>query len=229
MQSKCILPIRYKYFAQKIHKNCTFYVFVCKFRHYIMLNLAIFASGSGSNAENIADYFFMEETHCVKAIISNKADALVHKRAEKLNVESVTFSKTDFDSSEKVLDYLKKQQIDFIILAGFLLKVPHNLLEAYPHKIVNIHPALLPKFGGKGMYGDNVHKAVIAAGEKESGITIHYINENYDEGDIIFQAKCDVEDGDTFQDVATKVHELEYMYYPQIIDAVLDKEFPKTR
>ena len=115
----------------------------------------------------------------------------------------------------------RKNEIDFIVLAGFLLKVPQNIIEAYPQKIVNIHPALLPKFGGKGMYGDNVHKAVVAAGELESGITIHYINENYDEGNVIYQAKCDVLPVDTYEDVAEKVHQLEYLHFPEIIDKVL--------
>ena len=116
---------------------------------------------------------------------------------------------------------MKSEHIDFIVLAGFLLKVPNNIIEAFPDKIVNIHPALLPKFGGKGMYGDNVHKAVVQAGESESGITIHYINENYDEGNIIFQAKCPVEKNDTYEDVAHKVHELEYKYFPEVIESVL--------
>lgn len=186
-----------------------------------MLKIAIFASGSGSNAENIANYFKDDKDINISLIISNKADAYVHQRAKNLNIESVTFSKTDFETSGKVLSLLKERGIDFIVLAGFLLKVPDNLLEAYPNKIVNIHPALLPKFGGKGMYGDNVHKAVIEAREKETGITIHYINENYDEGDIIFQAKCPVEKGDSYEDVAKKVHILEYAHFPVIIEKIL--------
>lgn len=190
-----------------------------------MTNIAIFASGSGSNAENISQYFADNKDVNISAIISNKADAFVHERAKKLNIESVTFSKKQFEMTSDVLEYLENKGVDFIILAGFLLKVPDNLLSAYPNRIINIHPALLPKFGGKGMYGDNVHKAVIAAGEKESGITIHYINENYDEGAIIFQAKCDVLPVDTYEDVATKVHALEYKYFPEIIADVLSKHF----
>lgn len=186
-----------------------------------MLNIAIFASGSGSNAENIISYFKDKNICRIGIIISNKSDAYVHERAKRLGVRSVAFSKSEFDFSDKVLDFLKSEHIDFIVLAGFLLKVPNNIIEAFPDKIVNIHPALLPKFGGKGMYGDNVHKAVVQAGEPESGITIHYINENYDEGNIIFQAKCRVEKNDTYEDVAHKVHELEYKYFPEVIESVL--------
>lgn len=187
-----------------------------------MFNIAIFASGSGSNAENIVNYFNTSNLCKVKVILSNKSNAYVHERAKKLNIESVFFSKSDFVDSDQVLDFLKEKEIDFIALAGFLLKVPQNIIENYPNRIINIHPALLPKFGGKGMYGDNVHKAVIDSGERQSGITIHYINENYDEGDIIFQATCDVLDSDTYNDVAEKVHQLEYLYYPQIIEKVLN-------
>ncbi|WP_101689369.1 phosphoribosylglycinamide formyltransferase [Dysgonomonas massiliensis] len=188
-----------------------------------MINLAIFASGSGSNAENISKYFEGNPNVKIASIISNKADAFVHERAKKLNIESKTFTKKQFDSTSDVLEYLENKDIDFIILAGFLLKVPDNLLATYPDKIINIHPALLPKFGGKGMYGDNVHKAVVASGENESGITIHYINENYDEGAIIFQAKCEVLPSDTYEDVAAKVHALEYEYFPKVIDDILKK------
>lgn len=186
-----------------------------------MKKIAIFASGSGSNAENIINYFTNKPYVEVSLIVSNKEDAYVHQRAKKLNIESVTFTKRDFETTNKVVDYLKDKNIDFIVLAGFLLKVPHNLLDQYPNKIVNIHPALLPKFGGKGMYGDNVHKAVIVAGETESGITIHYVNENYDEGNIIFQATCPVLKTDTYEDVAKKVHTLEYMHFPIILDELL--------
>lgn len=186
-----------------------------------MINVAIFASGSGSNAENIAEYFKGDENINIVLIVSNKKDAFVHERAKKLNIESVTFAKNDFETTNKVLDYLKENKVDFIVLAGFLLKVPDNLLQAFPDKIVNIHPALLPKFGGKGMYGNAVHKAVVEAGETESGITIHYVNENYDEGAVIFQAKCPVLKSDTYEDVAKKVHTLEYMHFPIIIEKLL--------
>ncbi len=186
-----------------------------------MIKLAIFASGSGSNAENIVEYFKGDNSVAISLIISNKEDAYVHQRAKKLNIESATFSKNDFYTTDKVLEFLQQKNIDFIILAGFLLKVPTNLLAAYPDKIINIHPALLPKYGGKGMYGDNVHKAVVAAGETESGITIHYVNENYDEGAIIFQAKCPVLANDTYEDVANKVHALEYKHFPEVIEKLL--------
>lgn len=183
----------------------------------IMKNIAIFASGSGTNAENIVNYFKDSSSVRIALIVSNKKDAFVLERAKNLDIESAFFSKSDFNSTNNVLDLLKERQIDFIVLAGFLLKVPANLLEAYPNKIINIHPALLPKFGGKGMYGDAVHKAVVEAGELESGITIHYVNENYDEGAIIFQAKCEVSPKDTYEDVAKKVHTLEYTHFPVVI------------
>lgn len=187
-----------------------------------MIKVAIFASGSGSNAENIVNYFKNDNTVEIALIISNKYDAFVHERAKKSEIESVTFPKNDFEASNKVIDYLKKKDINFIVLAGFLLKVPQNILDAYPKRIINIHPALLPKYGGKGMYGDNVHKAVVEAKETESGITIHYVNENYDEGAIIFQAKCPVEKDDTYEDVAEKVHSLEYEHFPKIIKKVIE-------
>ncbi|NDV97239.1 phosphoribosylglycinamide formyltransferase [Dysgonomonas sp. 521] len=186
-----------------------------------MMNIAIFASGSGSNAENIANYFKGNKEVSISLIISNKKDAYVHERAKKLGIKSVTFTKSEFESTNHVLEYLKDHDIDFIVLAGYLLKVPENILLAYPHRIINIHPALLPKYGGRGMYGDNVHKAVVEAGEKESGITIHYVNENYDEGAVIYQAKCAVLPGDTYEDVAKKVHTLEYTHFPVIIEDVL--------
>lgn len=186
-----------------------------------MIKIAIFASGSGSNAENIAQYFSDKQEVEIPVIISNKAEAFVHQRAKQLGIESVTFSKKQFEETDEVANLLTERKIDFVVLAGFLLKVPANLLNNYPNRIVNIHPALLPKFGGKGMYGDRVHEAVVAAGEKESGITIHYINENYDEGDVIFQATCNVATSDTAHDVAEKVHALEYKYFPAIIEKAI--------
>lgn len=185
-----------------------------------MIKIAIIASGSGSNAENIALFFQNNPNVEISTIITNKKDAYVLERAKRLGIPSSIFTKSDFEQTDCVIKYLSDHEIDFIVLAGFLLKVPQNLLDAYPNKIVNIHPALLPKFGGKGMYGDHVHKAVVESGEKESGITIHYINENYDEGDIIFQAKCVVEENDTYQDVANKVHQLEYKHYPIILEKI---------
>ena len=174
-----------------------------------MNRVAIFASGSGSNAENIIHYFSDKKYVVFPLVISNKSEAFVHERAKRLGISSFSFTKDQFMRGD-VLSLLQKENINFIVLAGFLLKVPENILKAFPNKIVNIHPALLPKFGGKGMYGDFVHKAVVEAGEKESGITIHYVNENYDEGQIIFQAKCPV--------LAQKVHALEYEFFPKILE-----------
>ncbi len=183
-------------------------------------NFAIFASGSGSNAENIINYFNNNENFNFSLIISNKADAFVHQRAKALGVPSVTFDKQSFDEGSMIVDYLQQHSIDAIILAGFLLKISPAIINAYPQKIINIHPALLPKYGGKGMYGDNVHKAVVANGDNETGITIHYVNENYDEGAIVFQAKCPVEPTDTYEMVASKVHALEYKHFPLEIEKI---------
>ncbi len=188
-----------------------------------MTKVAIFASGSGSNAENIALHFKGSNSVIVDCIISNKSDAYVLERAKKMGIESAVFSGKCFAETDEVLNYLHSRGVDFIVLAGFLLKVPQNLLDAYPRRIVNIHPALLPKFGGKGMYGSHVHEAVIAAGETETGITIHFINENYDEGDIIFQASCPVLPTDTPDSVAEKVHRLEYQYFPTVIADTIEQ------
>lgn len=185
-------------------------------------NIAIFASGSGSNAENIIRYFRDNDSICVSLVLSNKSDAYVLERAHRLGVSYNVFPKEDWVAGDEVLAVLQEYRIDFIVLAGFLVRVPDLILHAYPNKIINIHPALLPKFGGKGMYGSRVHEAVVAAGEKESGITIHYINERYDEGNTIFQATCPVLPDDTPEDVAEKVHALEYKHFPLIIEKVLD-------
>ena len=182
------------------------------------LKIALLASGSGSNAENILQYFSKNDNFAFPLIISNKANAFVHERAKKLNIPSFTFSKEEFSEGKDIVRLLKEQQIDCIVLAGFLLKIPLVLINEYPNKIINIHPALLPKFGGKGMYGHYVHNAVAAAGETESGITIHYVNSNYDEGSIIFQAKCPVLPTDTPDMIAEKVHALEYEYFPKVIE-----------
>ena len=182
--------------------------------------IAIFASGSGSNAENIINYFSGSPNVSFPIILSNKKEAFVHERAKKMQIPSITFDKMQLENGE-VLALLQKEGIDFIVLAGFLLKVPENILAAYPNKIVNIHPALLPNYGGKGMYGMKVHEAVVANGEKESGITIHYVNEHYDEGAIIAQYKCEVLPTDSPDDVAEKVHALEYKYFPRVIEGVI--------
>ena len=185
------------------------------------INIAIFASGSGSNAENIMRYFQDRENINISLVLSNKSDAFVHERAKNMNVPSITFTKKELEESDKILQILDEYKINFIVLAGFLLKIPTNLIAVYPNRIINIHPALLPKYGGKGMYGHFVHEAVVAAKEKESGITIHFVNEQYDEGNIIFQAKCPVSPADTPDDVAKKVHELEYRHFPKVIELVI--------
>jgi phosphoribosylglycinamide formyltransferase-1 len=186
-----------------------------------MKRIAILASGSGSNAENIARYFQKNPEVEVVSILTNNPKAYVLSRAKNLNIESYTFNREVFFQSDVVLDYLVEKQIDFIVLAGFLWLIPENLIKAYPNAMVNIHPALLPKYGGKGMYGMNVHKSVVENGETESGITIHMVNEEYDEGKIVFQAKCNVTSNDSPEDVADKVHELEYEHYPKIIEQLL--------
>ncbi|WP_420317199.1 phosphoribosylglycinamide formyltransferase [Ekhidna sp.] len=179
------------------------------------INLAIFASGSGTNAENIAKYFENHERIQVKEILSNKKDAFMHKRADDLDIPSWTFSKDQFlDPS-----FIKRLvDIDYIILAGFLWLIPKFLIQSYRNRIINIHPALLPKFGGKGMYGDRVHKAVMESEEKESGITIHLVNEEYDKGEILHQAKCEVVKGESPDSLAKKIHALEYDHYPRVIE-----------
>jgi phosphoribosylglycinamide formyltransferase-1 len=185
--------------------------------------IALFASGSGSNAENIVNYFSGSSDVQTPLIVSNKPDAYVHERARKLGVPSYTFTASEFREATAILKLLEAFEIDFIVLAGFLLKVSEPILHAYPNKIINIHPALLPKFGGKGMYGHHVHEAVVAAGERETGITIHYVNENYDEGAIIFQARCPVTPDDTPDNVAQKIHELEQEHFPAQLQKIFNQ------
>lgn len=186
--------------------------------------LAILASGSGSNAENIHTYFKDNPAVELVLIVANKAEAYVHERARKMGVPSLTLNRDVLQENGTLVALMQSYQVDFIVLAGYLLKVPSDLIHAYPKRIVNIHPALLPRHGGKGMYGQKVHEAVLAAGESESGITIHYVNERYDEGQIVFQAACPVLSDDTADDVAARVHALEYAHYPHVIEACLKKE-----
>ncbi len=186
-----------------------------------MTHIALFSSGNGTNAENIANYFNKNSKIEVAIIISNKQDAFVHQRANALSIPSYTFSKDEIMDGTQLLKLMSDYNIDYIILAGFLLKIPDRLLNSFPNRVINIHPALLPKYGGKGMYGDNVHKKVVEMGDKQSGITIHYVNEKYDEGEIIFQESCNVSPNDTYNDVAQKVHKLEYAYFPRIIEEVI--------
>lgn len=188
-----------------------------------MKRIAIFASGSGSNAENIHDYFSTREDVEISLILTNNPDAFVIERAKKLNIECIVFNREQFAKSDEVVTILKDANIDLVVLAGFLWLVPSNLIKAYPNKIVNIHPALLPNYGGKGMYGDNVHKAVIENQEPVSGITIHYVNEKYDDGEHVFQVACEVKPNDTPEKLAEKIHALEYEHFPKVVERVLDK------
>jgi phosphoribosylglycinamide formyltransferase-1 len=186
-----------------------------------MNNIAIFASGSGTNAENLIRFFRTNPKGRVKLVLTNRSDAGVIERAEKLDVEVIVFDREGLYQKGTVLQFLKNHQIDFIVLAGFLWLVPDKILKAYENKIVNIHPALLPKYGGKGMYGRFVHEAVIGAGERKSGITIHRVNQNYDEGDILFQVTCSVDQGETPESLASKIHQLEYEHYPRVVEELL--------
>jgi len=180
--------------------------------------IALLASGSGTNAENIIRYFGRKGTAEVVGVYCNKEGAGVFGRAEKLGVPCSLFSGNDFD---KIEAELVASGVDLVILAGFLLKIPPHFIQTFKDKIINIHPALLPKYGGKGMYGQHVHEAVIAAGEQESGITIHLVDEIYDNGEVLFQAKCPVDNNDTPDILAIKIHELEYRYFPEVIEGYL--------
>jgi len=184
-------------------------------------NIALFASGNGSNAQNIVEYFNNTPHINPCLILTNKPNAYVIERAKNLNIPCVVFSAKEMRETSIVVEALKKHNIDFIVLAGFLLRIPQNIIDLYPKSIINIHPALLPKYGGKGMFGDHVHQAVKAANEKETGITIHYVNEHYDEGQIIFQKKVSLSESDTPEDIANKVHALEYEYFPKVIEDLL--------
>lgn len=182
-----------------------------------MIKIAIFASGSGSNAERIVEYFSSHDDIEVSLILTNNAVAGVIERGQRLNIPTLIFNKKLFTKTDKIVEILQSQGIDWVILAGFLWLVPNNLTRAFENRMINIHPALLPKYGGKGMWGHHVHEAVVANKEKETGITIHYVNEHYDEGKVIFQAKCDVYENDSPENVAAKIHELEYQYFPEVI------------
>lgn len=188
-----------------------------------MKKIAIFASGNGNNAENIVHYFREKQTAEVILIVSSNPMAIVLERALKLGIESKIIAKEEFQNPESLLEELAMRQIDLIVLAGFLWLVPPAFVRAYPQRILNIHPALLPKYGGKGMYGNRVHQAVSVAGETESGITIHYVNESYDEGDIVFQKKTAINFGELPEIIAQKIHQLEYEHYPQVIEEVLKR------
>jgi len=186
-----------------------------------MKKIAIFASGSGSNAENIINYFKDNNEVCISLILTNNKDAFVIQRAKKLNTKCIIFSKDDFNKSDFVVNTLVDEKIDLVVLAGFLWLIPNNLIEKFPDRIINIHPALLPKFGGKGMYGMKVHESVFDKKETESGITIHYVNEHYDSGAIICQEKFTINKDDTADTIAEKVHILEYKFFPSTIEKLL--------
>ncbi len=186
-----------------------------------MKKIAIFASGNGSNAERITQYFSEKKVANVCLILTNNQNAGVLERAKKLNVPAVVFNRNDFSNTNKINDLLVANKIDLVVLAGFLWLVPLNILQTFHNRIVNIHPALLPKYGGKGMYGARVHEAIIEAGDKQSGITIHYVNEKYDEGQVIFQASVDIDSTDSPDSLAAKIHELEYAHFPVVIEEVV--------
>lgn len=190
-----------------------------------MNNLAIFASGSGTNAENLIKAFKENKKITISTIFSNNKDAYVIQRAINHSIKYYIFSRPDFYQSQKILNLLNENNIDFIVLAGFLWLIPEYLIDAFPNKIINIHPALLPKYGGKGMYGMHVHESVVMNKEPETGITIHYVNKEYDKGSIIFQAKCPVLPTDSADDVAKKVHDLEYMHFPKVVEQVITNTY----
>jgi len=186
-----------------------------------MKRIVIFASGSGSNAENLIKFFHNSDNASVIQVLTNNPHAKVLDRCKRLKISALSFNRIAFSKSEDVLNILKMVQPDLIILAGFLWKFPEFILKDFKNKVVNIHPALLPNYGGKGMYGMHVHEAIVANKETQTGITIHYVNENYDEGAIIFQAKCEVKASDSAEDVAKKIHLLEMEHFPRIIDQLL--------
>ena len=188
-----------------------------------MKRIVIFASGSGTNAENIIKYFQRTKVAKVTLVLSNKSAANVLVRAKKLSIPSKTFNKSEFINSDRIITILRNELPDLIVLAGFLLKFPKTILKDFPNKVINIHPALLPKYGGKGMYGMLVHESVVKNKESETGITIHYVNENYDEGTIIFQKSFQLSENDTSESVANKIHELEYEFFPKVIEEILKK------
>ncbi|MBT8262688.1 MAG: phosphoribosylglycinamide formyltransferase [Bacteroidia bacterium] len=186
-----------------------------------MKRIVLFASGSGTNAENIIRYFQDKGTTQVTAVLTNKRNAAVIDRCNTLNTPALYFNRRAFEAENFLLEILKSMKPDLIVLAGFLWKIPPALVSAYPDKIINIHPALLPKYGGKGMYGKKVHETVLANGDSQTGITIHYVNEVYDDGAIIFQESTDIDPADSLETVMSKVHKLEYRFYPQIIETLL--------
>jgi phosphoribosylglycinamide formyltransferase 1 len=185
--------------------------------------IAIFASGSGSNAQKIMEHFKRHPEAEVVLILTNNPQAYVLQRADNFEIPSHIFTRSEFYDTEAVIKLLKNLQVDLIVLAGFLWLVPPTLLKAFPNKIINLHPALLPKFGGKGMYGDHVHNAVLAAKEEESGITIHFVNEKFDEGEILHQSRFRIEAGDNLEMLKFKGQQLEHQHFPRVIENLLKK------
>jgi phosphoribosylglycinamide formyltransferase-1 len=188
-------------------------------------NIAVFASGSGSNAQKIMDYFQGSVDIRVKYLLSNNKEAYVLERAKKMGIETKTFNRKDFHESDEIVNFLVNNEVSWVVLAGFLWMIPENLIRAFPNQIINIHPALLPLHGGKGMYGMHVHTAVHKAKDKESGISIHLVNEKYDEGEIVFQAKCLLDENDTPESIAQKVLKLEHEHFPKVIESLIKKSF----
>ncbi len=186
-----------------------------------MKRIVIFASGSGSNAENLIRFFHDNSNASVIQVLTNNPRAKVIDRCNRLKVSCICFNRSAFFHTDDVLEILKSKKPDLIVLAGFLWKIPENIISEFPDKIINVHPALLPNYGGKGMYGMHVHRAVIENGETESGISIHYVNEHYDEGALIFQAKCEIDPSDTPETLVEKIHELEMIHFPQVVETLL--------
>ena len=190
---------------------------------HLKKRIAIFASGSGSNAQKIMEHFKKHNDAEVAIVLSNNPDAFVLQRADNFEIPTHIFNKHEFYQSEAVVTLLKSLEVDLIVLAGFLWLIPENLLRAFPNKIINIHPALLPKYGGKGMYGDKVHKSILENAEEESGITIHFVNECFDEGEIIHQSRFRIEKGDDLEMIKFKGQQLEHLHYPKIIEQLIKR------
>lgn len=186
-----------------------------------MKKIIILASGNGTNAQSIMDHFKEMDSVQVSLVLSNKPQAFVLERASKFGVPAMSFNRSAFAKGGTVETLLKAEMPDLLVLAGFLWKIPESLVKLFPNKIINIHPALLPNYGGKGMYGMNVHRAIIENKEQESGITIHYVNENYDEGAVIKQATCRISQNDTADDLAAKIHKLEQEHFAKTIEELL--------
>jgi phosphoribosylglycinamide formyltransferase-1 len=193
-----------------------------------MRKIAVFSSGNGTNAENLIRFFKSSPLARVELVVTNNPSAGVINRAKGLGVPAFVFQKGDLTQGEKITQWLLSNQIDLVVLAGFLLKIPHSLINAFEQKIINIHPSLLPKFGGKGMYGNHVHAAVLSSGEKESGITVHLVNEEYDKGEILARFSIPIPEGASVDELAKKIHLLEYEHFPKVVVEYLERKFAST-